>query len=390
MGHQIQVFNKIAEAGLRRFSNDYEISDNQSHPQAILLRSHSLHEYEFSEDLLAVARAGAGVNNIPIATCTDLGIVVFNTPGANANAVKELVIAGLILSSRNIIDGISWAKSLLGQGDEVVKLVEKGKSNYAGPEIQGKTLGVIGLGAIGLLVANAAESLGMKVVGYDPYLSVDSAWQLSKRVNKAPSLDALLKMSDYISIHVPLMDATRNFIDQDKLNLMKDGVRILNFARGGLVDESAIIEALNQNKVSYFITDFPNDLLLGHPKVIPFPHLGASTPESEENCAVMAVEQVVDYLENGNIRNSVNFPFANLPRTSGPRLVVINKNIPGVISQITGLLDQHTINISDMLNQHRDDLAYSIIDLDGNLNQDQLSKINEIEGVIRVRYLAAP
>ncbi|GJM29892.1 MAG: D-3-phosphoglycerate dehydrogenase [Cyclobacteriaceae bacterium] len=388
MSFKVQVFNKIDNAGLQRISDQgYKHGADFEQPDAILLRSYSLHEYQFAPGLLAVARAGAGVNNIPIEACTKRGIVVFNTPGANANAVKELVITGLMLSSRKIYQGITWANSLDGSGSEIPKLIEKGKSNFAGPEIQGKTLGVIGLGAIGMLVANAAENLGMKVVGYDPYISVDAAWQLSKYVKKAPSLESLLRHSDYISLHMPLMDSTKNFIDKSKIALMKNGVRILNFARAGLVNNSDIMEAVQQQKVACFVTDFPDEHLISHPNIISYPHLGASTPESEKNCAVMAVEELIDYLENGNIKNSVNFPLAELPRTDGPRLIVINENIPAMVGQITNVLADQQINISDMLNQHRGNIAYTIIDLDDKIQSTQLKKLQEIAGVMRVRYL---
>lgn len=386
--YRVQVFNNIHQEGLKRLKeSSYQTGSDLSAPDAILLRSHSLHDYHFNSSTIAIARAGAGVNNIPIDTCTESGIVVFNTPGANANAVKELVLAALMLSSRKIYQGISWVQSLKGKGDEVPKLVEKGKSNFAGPEIQGKTLGVIGLGAIGMLVANAAESLGMRVTGYDPYISVDAAWQLSKYVRKAPSLDALLRQSDYITLHMPLTESTRNFIDRSKIDLMKNGVRILNFARADLIKMDDLLEAVRQEKVGCFVTDFPSEDLIDHPRIITFPHLGASTPESEKNCAVMAVSQLMDFMENGNIKNSVNFPMADLPRTEGPRLVVANKNIPAVLGQITGLLADQQINIADMLNQHRGDMAYNIIDLDAEIQESQIQKLRAIEGVLSVRYL---
>lgn len=388
MTHKVQIFNNIHKEGLKRLEEKgYQTGTDLSDPNAILLRSYSLHEYAFPENLIAVARAGAGVNNIPVEKYTQSGVVVFNTPGANANAVKELVLAGLLLSSRKIHQGISWVDTLKPEGDQVAPLVEKGKKNFAGPEIQGKTLGVIGLGAIGMLVANAAESLGMKVVGYDPYISVDAAWQLSKYVRKAPSLEALLRQSDYITLHIPLTENTQNFINQQKLALMKEGVRILNFARAGLTNTSDILQAIEQKQVAYFVTDFPSSALIGNPNVIAFPHLGASTPESEKNCAVMAVEQLLDYIENGNIRNSVNFPMANLPRTGGPRLAVVNQNIPAMVGQITKVLADQSINISDMLNLHRGDIAYTIIDLDDGIQKSQLQKLEEIEGVLMLRYL---
>jgi len=335
----------------------------------------------------AIARAGAGVNNIPIDKCTSSGIVVFNTPGANANAVKELVIAGLLLSSRKIVEGIQWTQTLKGKDEEVNRLVEQHKSKFTGPEIYGKTLGVIGLGAVGMLAANAGESLGMRVIGYDPYISIDSAWQLSKYVRKAQSLDELLTVADYITLHVPLIDSTREFIDHSKFEIMKKGVSIINFARGGLVNQPDLMEALANGKVNKFVTDFPNDNLLGHEKIIAVPHLGASTPESEDNCAMMAVDQIRDFLDNGNIKNSVNFPLADLPRNDGARILVANKNVPGLVGKITSVLSEQDINIADMLNKHRNEIAYNIIDVDGVISDDQITKMIEIEGIITVRVL---
>ena len=388
--YKIQTYNKISPIGLERFPlENYEVASEFSHPDAILVRSAKLHDVTFPDTLKAIGRAGAGVNNIPIDRCTDNGIVVFNTPGANANAVKELVLTGMMLSSRKLFDGIAWVQSLKGQGDEVAKLVEKGKSNFSGPEIMGKTLGVIGLGAIGMQVANSAEALGMRVIGYDPYISIDSAWQLSKHVEKASSLDNLLSESDYISLHVPLIDSTKGFIDKGKFDVMKEGIRILNFARGGLVNKPDLLEALDSGRVACFVTDFPEEGLLGHDKIIPVPHLGASTPESESNCAVMAVDQIKDYLENGNIKNSVNFPVADMPRNGGARLIIANKNVPRMVGQITSVLADESINIADMLNKHRDDLAYNIIDVDNEISQAQIDKINAIDGIIMTRLLPA-
>lgn len=385
---KIQTFNKIATEGLQRLPLDkYEVASEFNNPDAYILRSANLHNTSFPAGLKAIARAGAGVNNIPVDACTKSGIVVFNTPGANANAVKELVIASLFLSSRKIYQGISWTKSLAGSPDDVSKLVEKEKSNFAGPELMGKTLGVIGLGAIGMLVANAAEALGMRVIGYDPYISVDSAWQLSKYVERARSMDALISESDYITLHVPLLDSTREFLNKSKFQIMKDGVKIVNFARGGLVHKNDLFDALNTGKVSCFVTDFPDEDFIRHDKVIPIPHLGASTPESETNCAVMAVDQLKDFLENGNIRNSVNFPPADMPKNGGSRLIIANKNIPKMVGQITSVLADESINISDMLNKHRDDLAYNIIDLDGKVAPAQIEKIKSIEGIIMVRLI---
>jgi D-3-phosphoglycerate dehydrogenase len=388
MEFKIQTFNNIASEGLNRFPEDhYKIDSDMDAPDAMLLRSFSLHNNNIPTSVIAIARAGVGVNNIPVEECTKAGVVVFNTPGANANAVKELVIAGLILSSRKIYQGINWANSLKSKGPEIPALIEKGKSDYAGPEIQGKTLGVIGLGAIGMLVANAAEGLGMKVTGYDPYISIDAAWQLSKYVRKASSLDALIRQSDYISLHVPLVDSTREFLNKSKFALMKNGVRILNFARAGLINTEDLLEAIEIKKVACVITDFPDQVQLSNPNIISFPHIGASTPESEKNCAIMAADQLRDFLENGNIKNSVNFPSADIPRTTGSRLIVINENIPAMVGQITNVLAEQQINISDLLNKHRGDIAYNIIDLDDHIQEAQIEKLRDIEGVIFVRYL---
>ena len=389
MAFKIQTFDKIASEGLVRFPHDnYEVASEFTSPDAILLRSFSLHDKELPQSVKAIARAGAGVNNIPIKKCTEAGIVVFNTPGANANAVKELVIAGMLLSSRKIQQGISWAQSLKGKGDEVPKLVEKGKSNFVGPEIYGKTLGVIGLGAIGMLVANAAEALGLRVIGYDPFISIDAAWQLSKNVEKARSLDALLAESDYITIHVPLLDSTKGFLDKSKFAIMKDGVRIMNFAREGLLHKADMLEALKTDKVACVVTDFPEEDLLGHDKIITVPHLGASTPESETNCAIMAVDQLKQYLQHGNIKNSVNFPAADMPRNgNGSRIIIANKNVPAMVGKITNVLADQNINIADMLNKHRDEIAYNIIDVDGDIKEEQIQKIKSIEGIILTRLL---
>ena len=385
---RIQTLNKISSVGLQRLSMDnYEVASEFSTPDAILVRSAKMHDMELSTSLKAIARAGAGVNNIPLDKCTEKGIVVFNTPGANANAVKELVVASMLLSSRNLVPGINWAKTLVGKGEDVPKLVEQGKSNFVGPELQGKTLGVIGLGAIGMLVANAGDALGMRVVGFDPYISIDSAWSLSQNVEKAISLDSLLSESDYISLHIPLLDTTKEFINKDKFAIMKDGVRIMNFARGGLVNVKDLFEAFDSGKVETFVTDFPDEALLKHEKVIGIPHLGASTPESESNCAVMAVDQVRDFLENGNIKNSVNFPSCRMPRNGRNRLIIANKNIPRMVGNITTVLADENINIADMLNKNRGDIAYNIIDVDGDITEEQIQKIREIEGIFMVRLL---
>ncbi|MFC2125764.1 phosphoglycerate dehydrogenase [Bacteroidota bacterium] len=387
---KIQTLNNISADGLQRFPLDkYEVASEITDPDAILLRSFKMHDMELSENLKAIGRAGAGVNNIPVDKCTEKGIVVFNTPGANANAVKELVITGLLMSSRKISDGINWAKTLIGDGDEVPKLVEKGKSSFVGPEIQGKTLGIIGLGAIGLLVANAADALGMKVIGFDPYISIDAAWAMSHRVKRAKGIDQLLGESDYISLHMPLSDDTKDYIDKNKFGMMKDGVRILNFARAGLVNEEGLMEALNTDKVACYVTDFPNESMLKEEKIISIPHLGASTPESETNCAVMAVDELREFLENGNIKNSVNFPEAELKKNGNGayRLCIANKNIPKMVGQITTVLANEDINIADMLNRHYENIAYNIIDVDDEVTEAQLDKIKSIEGVVRVRLI---
>lgn len=385
---RIQTLNKISTVGLERLPLDfYEVASEFTEPDAVLVRSTKMHDMELPGSLKAIARAGAGVNNIPVPKCTERGIVVFNTPGANANGVKELVVAGMLLSSRKIVNGINWARTLIGNGEEVPKLIEKGKSSFAGPELKGKTLGVIGLGAIGMLVANAAEALGMRVVGLDPYISVDSAWHLSQTVEKAISLDSLLSESDFISLHMPLTEDTKGFLDKGKFKVMKDGIRIMNFARGGLVDKADLFEALESGKVAAFVTDFPDEDMLKNENVISIPHLGASTPESEANCAIMAVNQMRDFLENGNILNSVNFPAANMPRNGSNRLIIANRNIPKMVGNITSILADEEINISDMLNKHRNDIAYNIIDIDHEISRKQTEQIRGLEGVIMVRVL---
>jgi D-3-phosphoglycerate dehydrogenase len=385
---RVQTLNKISAEGLQRFPMDhYEVASEFSSPDAILVRSAKMHDMSFASSLKAIGRAGAGVNNIPLDVCTEKGIVVFNTPGANANAVKELVVASMLVSSRNLVQGVNWAKTLVGKGEEVPKLVEAGKSNFVGPELYGKTLGVIGLGAIGMLVANAAQSLGMRVIGFDPYISVDSAWMLSKDVEKAISLDNLLSEADYLSLHIPLMDTTKGFINKAKFDIMKKGVRIMNFARGGLVDVQDLFAAFPSGKVASFVTDFPDEELLKHDQVIGIPHLGASTPESELNCAVMAVDQVKDFLEHGNIKNSVNFPNTGMPRNGGYRLIIANKNVPKMVGNITAVLADENINIADMLNKNRGEIAYNIIDIDGEISDTLVQKIRDIQGIIMVRLL---
>ncbi len=389
--YKIQTLNKIDQEGLQVFpATNYEIASEIAEPDAIVLRSFSMHDMEIPDSVKAIARAGAGVNNIPIAKCTEKGIVVFNTPGANANGVKELVIAGLLLASRDLIGGVQWAKTLVNEGDKVPALVEKGKANFGGSEIKGKTLAVVGLGAIGVLVANAAQSLGMNVVGYDPYISVDHAWNLHHDVNRAFSIESMLAKADFITLQIPLMSETKGFINEEKLKLMKDGVKILNFARGELVVDSDISAAIATGKVGAYFTDFPNAELLKMDKVVAIPHLGASTNESEVNCAIMAAQQVRNFFENGNIRNSVNFPSAEMERNCGARLLVTNKNIPNIISQITAILAQAGINIDNMLNKNKGEIAYNIIDTGHeSFSDDIISKVKAIEGVFMVRALGA-
>ena len=380
----ILTLNKIAKCGLDQLNDNYKITDDANvDADGIILRSFKMHDMELPESLKAVARAGAGTNNIPIDKCSEKGIVVFNTPGANANAVKELVIAGMLLASRDVIGGVAWANTLTG--DDVDKQVEKGKSNFAGCEIKGKTLGIIGLGAIGILVANAAYALGMEVIGYDPYLSVDSALKLSRHVKKANSPEEVYAAADYITIHVPLMDSTRNTINAETIAQMKDGVIILNFARGGLVNNADIKKALADGKVAKYVVDFADSETVNQPGIINIPHLGASTAESEDNCAVMAAQELADYLENGNILNSVNFPNCSLPEDNIGRIAIAHKNIPNVIAKFTEALS--SVNISDMINKAKGELAYTIINTDHAIPAEAIEKLNQIDAVIRVRVI---
>ncbi len=385
--YKIKTYNKISKLGLGIFDDKYTIGDEVDNADGAIVRSAALHDVEFPETLKAIARAGAGTNNIPIERCSEQGIVVFNTPGANANAVKEMVLAGLLIGSRRVISAIDWAKGLKGNGDEVGKMVEKGKGAFAGPEIKGKSLGVIGLGAIGVIVANAANHLGMKVYGYDPYLSVKSAWNLNHNAVHIDDIKEIYQKCDYITLHVPLTDSTKNLINKDTIANMKDGVRILNFARGGLVNDADIIAALESGKVASYVTDFPTDALIGVDGVIAIPHLGASTPESEDNCATMAAHELIDYIENGNIVNSVNLPEITLPRSSEKRVCIIHKNIPNMLTSITGIIADDGVNIENMLNKSKGNYAYTILDI-GEADYDAIKQeITEIDGVIRVRII---
>ena len=383
---KIRLANRIDENGLKLFPENYEIGEDITDEDGLLVRSASLLDEQFSPSLLAIARAGAGVNNIPLQRCAEEGIVVFNTPGANANAVKELAVCGLLLASRDITGGISWEKQL-EDSEDFAKKVEKGKSAFVGPEINGKKLGVIGLGAIGVLVANAAVKLGMEVYGYDPYISVNSAWALSKWVKHVTNINEILEECDYLTLHLPANENTKGLINKEKIGLMKDGVRIINLARGELVNEKDLLTALDSGKITRYVTDFASYALVHHDKCICFPHLGASTPESEENCAVMAVKELIDYLENGNIVNSVNMPSVEEPRSTSHRICIIHRNIPNMLAQLTSIIGNNHINIENMVNKARGDYAYTLLDLSHPMPHDTVERLKEIDGVIRVRRI---
>lgn len=388
--YKIQTLNAISDVIHTQLNENYAVSKEETNPDAILVRSAAMHEMEFGPELKAIGRAGAGVNNIPIDRCSKAGIVVFNTPGANANAVAELVIAGLLMSGRNIAGGIDWAKTLKGQGPEVGKLVEKGKSQFVGPEMRGKTLGVIGLGAIGALVANAASrGLGMKVLGYDPFISVESAWSLSTSIRHAASADEVLAQADFVTFHIPLNDKTRGTLNAEMIAKMKDGAGILNFSRGELADSSAVIAALESGKLRSYVTDFPSDEILGREGVLCIPHLGASTPESEENCARMAAAEIRDYLENGSIRHSVNFPELQLGAPEAFRLLVLHENIPNTISSISSVVAQEGINIENLVNKSKKDMAATVMEMQTAPSQKAVEAIGKIPGVVRVRLFQA-
>ena len=389
---KIQTLNKISAQGLTQLPrDDYEVASELLTPDAILVRSADMHSMELPDSVKAIARAGAGTNNIPIPAMTERGVVVFNTPGANANAVRELVLLSLLLASRPVIKAAEWVQGLAGKGSEIPDLAEKGKSQFTGPEIRGKTLGVIGLGAIGAMVANSASDLGMKVIGYDPFISVDAAWSLSRAVVKAETLDTILTKADYITIHVPQTAETKGLINADKIKAMKKGVRIINLARGGLVVNADLLEGIKSGKIDCFVTDFADQELLGNDKVICLPHLGASTPEAEENCALMAVKQLRDFLETGAIVNSVNFPKCRLDGAipaGGTRLCVAHKNIPNMVGQITTVLAESSLNISTMTSQSRGDVAYTVIDVDTPVDGAAMYKLGAIKGLIGVRPIS--
>ena len=383
----IYCFNAISKYGTDRLTADYALTDDLAKAEGVLVRSAALHETEFGDSLLAIARAGAGVNNIPLDRCANEGIVVFNTPGANANGVKELVIAGLLLAARDVVGGIEWCKENKEDAN-IAKTVEKAKKAFAGYEIKGKKLGVIGLGAIGAEVANTAAALGMEVYGYDPYISINAAWALSRDVKHITSVDTIYQECDYITVHVPLLDSTRGMINGQTIGQMKDGVVVLNFARDLLVDDDAMAAALETGKVRRYVTDFPNPKSVAMKNVIAIPHLGASTEESEDNCAKMAVEELMDYLENGNIRNSVNYPNCDMGIChAASRVAVLHLNVPNMIGQITGILASGNVNISDMTNKSRDKYAYTLLDLENPAEEDLVEKLKAIKGVLRVRVI---
>ncbi len=386
--YKILTLNNISVAGLERLSRErYEIASEIQHPDAVLLRSFNMHNMEIPPSLKAVGRAGAGVNNIPVDNMSQHGIAVFNAPGANANAVKELVLAGMLIGCRNLCPAWDYARNLNGDDAAISKAVEAGKKQFAGFELPGRTLGVIGLGAIGRYVANAALDLGMHVIGYDPGITVEGAWKLSSDVQKASSVEELLAKVDFVTFHVPLVDATRHMINAERLKIMKDNVIILNFARNGIIDDAAVSEAIKAGKVYAYVCDFPSNLLKNHERVVALPHLGASTQEAEDNCAIMVAEQVRDYLENGNVRNSVNFPDLAMERNGGYRVAIVNSNVPNMVGQISSAMAEEGLNIIDMINKSRGELAYSLIDINAPASDALINKLTGIDGVLAVRQL---
>ena len=389
--YKVLTLNNIAVEGLRHLPRErYEVASEIAHPDAILLRSHNMHDMDIPDTVAAIGRAGAGTNNIPCDEMAARGVPVFNAPGANANAVKELVIGGMLMGARNLASASEYVKTLEQKGDDLKKAVEAGKKQFVGFELPGKTLGVIGLGAIGVEVANAALDLGMKVVGYDPAITVRNAWQLSSGVEQEETLDQLFQHADFVTCHVPLIDATRNMVNADRIALMNEGAVLINFARGGIVDDTAAIAALDSGKLHAFVTDFPTPELIAHPKVTALPHLGASTGEAESNCAVMVAENVKDYLENGNIRHSVNFPAARMPRLDAWRITVSNANVPNMVGQISTCIANAGLNIEDLLNKSVGEVAYTIVDVNGEPSASLLDELSEIEGVLTLRNLGKP
>ncbi|MGA7949106.1 MAG: phosphoglycerate dehydrogenase [Thiobacillaceae bacterium] len=387
--YRVQTLNKISSRGLARLPANYEVGDAVANPDAILVRSANMHELDIPASVRAIGRAGAGTNNIPVARMSERGVPVFNAPGANANAVKELVVAGLLLGARNLIPAINFTGSISGTDEEMHKAVEAGKKNFAGIELPGRTLGLIGLGAIGSLVADVAIRMGMNVIGFDPAITVDAAWRLPSSVKKAGSVEEVVRNADFISLHVPLIDATRHLINTQRVALMKPGAVLLNFAREGVVDNAAVVAALDEKRMRAYICDFPANALKGRPDVVTLPHLGASTEEAEENCAVMVAEQVSDYLENGNILNSVNFPNVHLDRESGFRVAIANANVPNMLGQISTAMAAAELNIHNMVNMSKGGMAYTLVDVDSAVADAVLDKIRAINGVLNVRYLPA-
>ena len=383
----ICTLNNIAPIGLDRLGDQFTISDNMANANGVLVRSGAMHDLELNDELLAIARAGAGTNNIPIEKCSSKGIVVFNTPGANANGVKELAIGALVLSSRNVLAAADWAKTLAGEGADVPKLVEKGKGQFVGPELKGKKLGVIGLGAIGVMVANTAISLGMDVCGYDPYISINAAWHLKGGVKHSTKIEELFSTCDYITLHLPATKNTKGMINAQAIASMKDDVRILNLSRDALVNEQDILDAVNSGKVACYVTDFPVEAHIGVKNIIAIPHLGASTPESEDNCAVMAVDQLQDYLLNGNIANSVNMPCVELARTDNHRICIFHDNLPGVLNSLTGIASDANLNIENMVNKSRDNIAYTILEVKDAPSQEIIDLLKNAVGTYRIRVI---
>lgn len=387
MKRNIQTLNAISKKGLARLPEAYAVANEVANPDAILVRSQVMHEMPIPESVLAIGRAGAGTNNIPIKAMSDRGIVVFNTPGANANAVKELVIAGMLMGARNLQPALNFVNGLKGDDEALHKQVEAGKKHFVGHELRGSTLGIVGLGAIGSMLAESAIQLGMNVIGFDPEITVDAAWRLPSKVKKAASIDELIKRSDFISIHVPMLPSTKDLIGAERIKLLKKGAVLLNFSRDGIVNDQAVLDGLNDGRVHAYVCDFPCNLLRIHPRFVSLPHLGASTEEAEENCAMMVADQVADYLENGNIQNAVNFPNISMPRESGFRLAIANANVPNMLGQISTALADAGINIHNMVNKSRGDLAFTLVDVEVPVPQAILDQLGRIAGVLRVRYL---
>ena len=386
---KVLTLNAISARGLARLPQQYVVGGDVTDPDAILVRSANMHEMEIPASVRAVGRAGAGTNNIPVKKLSDRGVPVFNAPGANANAVKELVVAGMLMGARNLVPALKFVEGLSGSDEAMHKATEAGKKQFAGMELPGRTLGVVGLGSIGSYIAKAAISLGMNVVGFDPAITVDAAWRLPSQVKRAESVEDVLRQADFVTLHVPLLDSTRNLVNTQRIGLMRPGAVLLNFAREGVVDNAAVIEALDANKLKAYICDFPANALMGHSNVVALPHLGASTGEAEENCAVMVAEQVTDYLQNGNVKNAVNFPNVSMPRESEFRIGIANANVPNMVSQISSVLAAGGINIHNMVNKSRGDMAYTLVDVDSAVNDSVVQQLSTIGGVLAVRYLPA-